>query len=149
MDLLKEDRSDVALKEYHRELVQRLLDGRIQDKDGLQQTKIELCRKHKLKGVPPNSETLALLSGEDLERAEAILQRKPVRTLSGVAVVAVMTSPRAMPARQVHLLPGRRRQRFPAVVHGQGARCAPRCNVRLRPVRTGQGQDRAAEGHRP
>jgi len=106
MDLLKEDRSDVALKEYHRELVQRLLDGRIQDKDGLQQTKIELCRKHKLKGVPPNSETLALLSGEDLERAEAILQRKPVRTLSGVAVVAVMTSPAPCPHGKCIFCPG-------------------------------------------
>lgn len=98
--------SGLSSQEYHRELIQRLLDGRIQDKDGLQRAKIELCRKHRLKGVPPNSETLSLLSGKELERAEAILQRKPVRTLSGVAVVAVMTSPAPCPHGRCVFCPG-------------------------------------------
>jgi elongator complex protein 3 len=96
----------VPLQEYHQELVQRLLDGRIRDKDDLQRAKIELCRKHCLKRVPPNSETLSLLSGAGLRAAEAILQRKPVRTLSGVAVVAVMTSPAPCPHGKCIFCPG-------------------------------------------
>ena len=98
--------NDVSAQDYHKELVERLLDGRIRDKDDLQRAKIELCRKHRLKGVPPNSETLSQLSGGELERAEAILQRKPVRTLSGVAVVAVMTSPAPCPHGKCIFCPG-------------------------------------------
>ena len=98
--------SDVALQEYHHELVQRLLDGRIQDKDALQRAKIELCRRYRLSRVPPNSETLALLGDKELGDAELILQRKPVRTLSGVAVVAVMTSPAPCPHGKCTFCPG-------------------------------------------
>ena len=64
-----------------------ILDGVITDKDGLQRAKIVLCRRYALPGVPRNSETLALASEEEYPLVINILRRKPVRTLSGVAVV--------------------------------------------------------------
>ncbi len=73
---------------------------KIADKDALQRAKVELCRRYALPGVPRNSETLAFASEEEYPFVVNILRRKPVRTLSGVAVVAVMTSP--APARTVN-----------------------------------------------
>jgi elongator complex protein 3 len=56
--------------------------------------------------VPANSETLALVDPGDLATVNEILQRKPVRTLSGVAVVAVMTSPAPCPHGKCIFCPG-------------------------------------------
>jgi len=124
----------VSLQEYHQELIQRLLDGRIADKDGLQKAKLELCRKYRLSTLPPNSETLALVRPADLEAVEAILQRKPVRTLSGVAVVAVMTSPATVSPRQVHLLPWRSGDRLAPVIYWEGAGGPAGGVLRFRPL---------------
>ncbi|NLK26574.1 MAG: tRNA uridine(34) 5-carboxymethylaminomethyl modification radical SAM/GNAT enzyme Elp3 [Euryarchaeota archaeon] len=96
----------VSQQEYHNELIQRILDGSIADKDDLQRAKIELCRKHRLSALPPNSETLSRVDHADLAAVSTILQRKPVRTLSGVAVVAVMTSPAPCPHGKCIFCPG-------------------------------------------
>jgi elongator complex protein 3 len=92
--------------DYHDELIQMILDGRIRGKEELQRAKIELCRKYQLPGVPANSETIARVDEEDLPAVEEILRRKPVRTLSGVAVVAVMTSPAPCPHGKCIYCPG-------------------------------------------
>ncbi len=91
---------------YHEDIIQMILDGRIGDKDDLQKVKIDLCRRYGLPGVPPNSVTLALVNKIDLPLVEEILRRKPVRTLSGVAVVAVMTSPAPCPHGKCIYCPG-------------------------------------------
>jgi elongator complex protein 3 len=92
--------------EYHQKLIQMILDGEITDKDGLQRAKIVLCRRYALPGVPRNSETLALASEEEFPLVINVLRRKPVRTLSGVAVVAVMTSPAPCPHGKCIFCPG-------------------------------------------
>lgn len=91
---------------YHEDLIRLLMDGQIKDKEDLQRAKVELCRKHSMAGLPPNSETLAMIPQEDRPVVEAILRRKPVRTLSGVAVVAVMTSPAPCPHGKCIYCPG-------------------------------------------
>jgi len=83
-----------------------MLDGEVKDKDTLQRAKIELCRRYALPKVPANSETLALVDSRDLAKVKEILRRKPVRTLSGVAVVAVMTSPAPCPHGKCIFCPG-------------------------------------------
>jgi len=55
--------------------------------------KIEVCRKYSLPSVPRNSALLAAALPEEREALRTLLQVKPTRTLSGVAPVAVMTSP--------------------------------------------------------
>ena len=92
--------------EYHQKLLRMILDGVITDKDGLQRAKIVLCRRYALPSVPRNSETLALASEEEYPLVINILRRKPVRTLSGVAVVAVMTSPAPCPHGKCIFCPG-------------------------------------------
>lgn len=91
---------------YYEELVSLVLDGTIKTKEELQKYKILLCKKLGLDRVPSNSEVLAHVD-EDLQSAlTPLLQRKPVRTLSGVAVVAVMTSPADCPHGRCLYCPG-------------------------------------------
>jgi elongator complex protein 3 len=91
---------------YHEDLIRLMLDGEVRDKDELQKAKIELCRRYGLAKVPANSETLALVDPKDLGTVNEVLRRKPVRTLSGVAVVAVMTSPAPCPHGKCIFCPG-------------------------------------------
>jgi elongator complex protein 3 len=59
--------------------------------------KIDICRKYRLTVVPKNSAILACAFPEERETLRKILLVKPTRTLSGVAPVAVMTSPSPCP----------------------------------------------------
>jgi elongator complex protein 3 len=92
--------------EYHQKLIFLILEGRVRDKLELQRSKIELCRELGLSSVPPNSATLRWADEETLPLLIPLLQRKPVRTLSGVAVVAVMTSPADCPHGRCIYCPG-------------------------------------------
>ncbi|HUL38975.1 MAG TPA: tRNA uridine(34) 5-carboxymethylaminomethyl modification radical SAM/GNAT enzyme Elp3 [Methanomassiliicoccales archaeon] len=92
--------------DYHDRLLKAIADGEITDKASLQRRKIELCRELGLSTVPPNSETLARADGELLPLVRSVLRRKDVRTLSGVAVVAVMTSPAPCPHGRCSYCPG-------------------------------------------
>ena len=92
--------------EYHRRLTELILSGEVADKAGLQKAKIRLCRELHLPSVPPNSETIERLDEATFRRMEDIIKRKPVRTLSGVAVVAVMTSPAPCPHGRCTYCPG-------------------------------------------
>ncbi|MDH7510283.1 MAG: tRNA uridine(34) 5-carboxymethylaminomethyl modification radical SAM/GNAT enzyme Elp3 [Methanolinea sp.] len=55
--------------------------------------KVEVCRKHGAPAVPRNSALLAAATPEERTLLRRLLLVKPTRTLSGVAPVAVMTSP--------------------------------------------------------
>ena len=59
--------------------------------------KIDVCRKYRLPAVPKNSAILAAAGAEEKKILRKILLVKPSRTLSGVAPVAVMTSPAPCP----------------------------------------------------
>jgi len=96
----------MADEEYHQRLISLIMNGTIEERSDLQRRKIELCRELKLSRVPPNSETLARADEDKLSLLIPILQRKPVRTLSGVAVVAVMTSPADCPHGKCSYCPG-------------------------------------------
>jgi len=93
-------------EEYHRRLTELILSGEVKDKAGLQKAKIRLCRELHLPSVPPNSETIETLDEATFRSMEDIIKRKPVRTLSGVAVVAVMTSPAPCPHGRCTYCPG-------------------------------------------
>ncbi len=66
-----------------------------------------------------NAELLARTSGPDRDRAAAVLRRKPSRTLSGVAVVAVMTAPAACPHGKCTYCPGGLDNRSPQSYTGE------------------------------
>ncbi|MHC1630316.1 MAG: tRNA uridine(34) 5-carboxymethylaminomethyl modification radical SAM/GNAT enzyme Elp3 [Methanoculleaceae archaeon] len=79
-----------------REILSRL-SSENPDRARVQQLKIEVCRSHGATRVPKNSEILAVATPSERRRVERILRLKPNRTLSGVAPVAIMTSPAPCP----------------------------------------------------
>jgi elongator complex protein 3 len=87
-------------------IIEMVKSGEIRDRDQLQRVKVAMCGEYGLKSVPPNSEILAAVPPEDRELLEPLLIKKPMRTLSGVAVVAVMTSPFPCPHGKCSYCPG-------------------------------------------
>ncbi len=80
-----------------REIISRILREPPADEAAIVALKIDLCRKFGLSRVPKNSAILAAALPEEREVLRRILLVKPSRTLSGVAPVAVMTSPYPCP----------------------------------------------------
>jgi len=83
-----------------------IISGKIKTPEQVHRVKIELCKKYGLDRVPKNSEILARVPKEHYEMAEKILRIKPVRSLSGVAVIAAMTSPYKCPHGKCFYCPG-------------------------------------------
>ena len=87
--------------DFYSEITNLILFKKIQSKLELHKTKIKLCKKYGIDRVPPDSEILARLpddfSDEEMETMVSILRKKSMRTISGVAIVAVMTSPEQCP----------------------------------------------------
>jgi elongator complex protein 3 len=80
-----------------REIISRILHSKAVDANAVVAAKIEVCRKYRLHEVPKNSAILAAALPEEREAIRKILMVKPSRTLSGVAPIAVMTSPHPCP----------------------------------------------------
>ena len=79
-----------------REAVKELL-KRLNHKINLDRLKKDISKSYKLKKIPTNIEILNYLTNEERLRFKDYLITKPVRTLSGVAPVAVMTKPLVCP----------------------------------------------------
>ena len=88
------------------DLIRAVRDGTVRDRDQLQNLKLKLCKRYGLAGVPPNSSILANVREEDRDLLLPLLVKKPMRTMSGVAVVAVMTSPHDCPHGRCTYCPG-------------------------------------------
>ncbi len=80
----------------YREIISRIISLKPGDERVIAE-KIGICRKFGLPAVPRNSALLAAALPEERERLRRLLLVKPTRTLSGVAPVAVMTSPAPCP----------------------------------------------------
>lgn len=93
-------------EEFSRHLIEMILNGEITDRDQFQNHKVWLCKDYKLDTVPPNSEILKYVRPEEKKKVGPFLVKKPMRTISGVAVVAVMTSPYPCPHGKCMYCPG-------------------------------------------
>jgi elongator complex protein 3 len=87
------------------ELLERILADEI-GRDDLESAKTDVCGKYSSPKVPKNSELLDFAPDERREELEPVLQRKPVRTASGVSPVAIMTSPHGCPHGKCLYCPG-------------------------------------------
>lgn len=79
-------------EKYFEELITKILKGEI-TKESLVKWKAKLAKKYKLKNIPKNADAILYAEKhypEHLEKLKEILQIKPVRTASGVSVIAVM-----------------------------------------------------------
>ena len=88
-------------EDVYQEIIQRLLKKEIQTKEEIHRAKILLCKKYKISRIPSDSTIFAhvpsTLPEEEYQRLATLLKRKPMRTISGVAIIAVMTSPAPCP----------------------------------------------------
>jgi elongator complex protein 3 len=78
-----------------REIISRLSSS--DTPDDIQRIKLSVCREFQLSAFPKNSAILLAAEPHEREHLRRILQVKPTRTLSGVAPIAVMTSPHPCP----------------------------------------------------
>jgi elongator complex protein 3 len=84
---------DEARRALCRKIAERLLASPISKSDDITNLKIGVCEEEKVSDVPADAEILSVLSPEERKKLLPSLRRKPVRALSGVSVVAVMTAP--------------------------------------------------------
>jgi len=89
-----------------RDIARAIHAGDISSRRQIEQRKKHLCKKYGLDAPPSNSDLLEHVPAGHQHMVRPLLQKKPVRTLSGVAVVAVMTSPHPCPHGRCRPCPG-------------------------------------------
>lgn len=85
------------MDEACRIIIKDIIDGKIKSRRELEVEKRQLCRDRKLKKFMSNSIILEHASLEEKKIVSPILRKKPTRTSSGVAIVAVMCHPHECP----------------------------------------------------
>ncbi|MHB9286064.1 tRNA uridine(34) 5-carboxymethylaminomethyl modification radical SAM/GNAT enzyme Elp3 [Halobacteriales archaeon Cl-PHB] len=123
------------------ELVDRILAGDL-ERENLESAKKEVCGNYSSPQVPQNSELLDRAPEGRREEVAEVVQRKPVRTASGVSPVAIMTSPERCPHGKCLYCPGGPDSEFssaqsytghePAAARGEQNDYDPYGQVRLR-----------------
>ncbi len=87
--------------DFYDEIISTILSKNIRSKDKIHRLKIELCKKYSLDIIPPDASILvhipSSLSKDEINHLFLVLRKKPMRTISGVAIIAVMTSPARCP----------------------------------------------------
>jgi len=80
-----------------RSVLEKTLAGEIKDEVQLNKVKKDVSKLHHLASLPRNGDIIMQGTPEEQALIKEFLRRKPVRTISGVAVIAVMTSPAPCP----------------------------------------------------
>lgn len=78
----------------------------IKTKEELEELRMDIAKKFKLVKVPSNVDINNMIDTEIRERLKDLLIKKPTRTISGVTVVAIMTSPYSCPHGRCTYCPG-------------------------------------------
>ena len=78
-------------------IIEDILNGKISTRRDLEISKRQLCRDLKLSRFMSNADILEYAKPEEKEVVSGILKKKPTRTMSGVAIVAVMCHPHKCP----------------------------------------------------
>jgi elongator complex protein 3 len=78
--------------DFYDDIIDMIQSGEIRTKDEIHRAKVKLCNKYKMDHLPSDVDILEHAPQKIYSELEPILRLKPVRTTSGVAVVAVMTS---------------------------------------------------------
>ena len=90
-----------------REVIEALLSAeKVLDRQTINRVKNKVCAKYGLSRIPSNADILQCAVPEEQETLIPFLQKRPVRTLSGVAVIAAMTEPYPCPHGRCAYCPG-------------------------------------------
>lgn len=94
------------MRQASRLIIDKILNEEITSKKELQIAKRKVCKDFKLKEFMPNSKILEYVHDDEMAKVVNILQKKPTRTISGVAIVAVMCKPHKCPHGKCFYCPG-------------------------------------------
>ena len=78
-------------------IINQIIDGTIKNKKDLEKAKHKACRDYSLKKFMSNSIILENATPDEKKKIIKIIRKKPTRTISGVAIVAVMCKPHKCP----------------------------------------------------
>ncbi|UCE09079.1 MAG: tRNA uridine(34) 5-carboxymethylaminomethyl modification radical SAM/GNAT enzyme Elp3 [Candidatus Thorarchaeota archaeon] len=93
--------------EFYRAIIDALLSSeKVLTRQTINQIKNKICSKFKKQEVPTNADVLLAAVPEELEILRPLMRKRPVRTVSGVSVVAVMTEPHKCPHGKCAYCPG-------------------------------------------
>ena len=87
----------MELKQICKEIIEEAKKENINDLSSFNSLKIRVLHRLKYGEIPKNATIASMASDEDRKRFKKILSMKPVRTLSGVAPLALMTDPYPCP----------------------------------------------------
>ncbi|MBW2972116.1 tRNA uridine(34) 5-carboxymethylaminomethyl modification radical SAM/GNAT enzyme Elp3, partial [Candidatus Woesearchaeota archaeon] len=90
---------------FFRDIISETRKSKLSKQD-ISRLKLKLCKKHGLKHPPTDIEILLRADEADLPALKKVLQTKPVRSISGVAVVAIMSRPHECPHGRCTICPG-------------------------------------------
>ena len=88
------------------EISQNLLLIKDPTKQQIKQEIRKTCGKYSLGRMPKSHEILSMVQGEEFSKLRKVLLKKPVKTASGVAVIALMPKPFACPHGRCTYCPG-------------------------------------------
>ncbi|NHI83183.1 MAG: tRNA uridine(34) 5-carboxymethylaminomethyl modification radical SAM/GNAT enzyme Elp3 [Candidatus Thorarchaeota archaeon] len=93
--------------DLHRAIIEALLrSDKALNRQSINQIKNKICAEFGVSRVPSNADILQTTIPEELEILAPLMRKRPVRTASGVSVVAVMTDPQACPHGKCAYCPG-------------------------------------------
>ncbi len=81
-----------TLKQISRTIIEEIEKEEITSKDNIESRKKQLCRETSFDGMPKNSDIYQFAEDNE-EKAKELLKTKPMRTISGIANVAIMARP--------------------------------------------------------
>ncbi len=90
---------------FYADIIEAIKQKRL-SKMAVSKLKFKLCAKHKLKRVPTDIEIILNADDKDVPLLKRYLQTKPTRSISGVAVVAIMCRPHDCPHGRCSVCPG-------------------------------------------
>ncbi len=96
------DKEKAKLRVLARRLVSEIIEGRVSGGRELGLRKNELCKELKMGETPTNPDVLSFAKKKEWEALVPILGIKPVKTLSGIAAVAVMAPPSKCPGECIY-----------------------------------------------
>ncbi|KAF6244698.1 tRNA uridine(34) 5-carboxymethylaminomethyl modification radical SAM/GNAT enzyme Elp3 [Nitrosopumilus sp. b2] len=88
------------------EITQNLLTINEPNKKQVKEEIKKICAKYSLERIPRNHEILSMASESEFDKLKKVLLKKPAKTASGVAVVALMPKPFACPHGRCTYCPG-------------------------------------------
>ncbi len=105
-------------EEFYTELIKYTKTKR-PSKESLSKYKNKLCTKYGIAEIPTDIQIFLHANEKDIPKLKKYLQTKPVRTLSGVSVVAVMAKPKDCPHGSCTICPAKTKEGIPKSYTGE------------------------------